>query len=135
MSRLPLWFPLITIAANGVNAYGAIKTMAAGESWGATMLVCSLIGIGVFGFALRNRTHRPVLKIDDDSVTYGSIFAAFPRSAQLSDVAAIVASTPRKVVLRMKSGKDRKISLFEVSQAEREQARRAITDAIGPGRE
>ncbi len=129
--RYPLWLLLIGIVVPLLNLYSAIS-QARPDSFGwATIGVASAASVAaLFAFGIRNRLIRPVVEIGDDVISFGSVFQAIRWQARLSDVVEIIPSRPGKVVLRMRSGRRRRISLFEVALADREAARQAIGDAV-----
>ena len=130
-SRLPLWFFVIGMGSALGNVYFDLERVAAGGSeWPIVSLVSMTVVAAVFALGTRNRLRRPVLEVDDEYIVYGSVFEATRKRVKPSDVAEVVPGSGGKIVLRSTAGRDCKISLFEVAQAERGAARQAIDEAV-----
>ncbi|MFP8882111.1 MAG: hypothetical protein VCE43_22865 [Myxococcota bacterium] len=128
--RYPLWLLLIALAVPTMNTYFAIvQLVTEGFGWSILSVVSATFIAALFAFGIRNR-RRPVVEIGCDFITSGSVLQAIRWQARLSDVVEIMPSSPGKVVLRMRSGRKRRISLFEVALADRDAARQAIGDAV-----
>ncbi len=133
-SRLPVWLLLAVIGACLFNIYYDLGYLGSGSSErgvGAIITVVSMtILAAVFANGIRNKLSRPVVEVDDDGISYGTVFQLSRKHAALAEVEEVIPSDEGKVVLRMKSGRNRKISLFEVARADRATARKAILGAV-----
>jgi hypothetical protein len=119
---------MVIPVAYGYREIGRLGTD--GIGWPLFGALSAALVAAVFAFAARNRLRRPVVEIGDDCISYGSVFEAVRRSAKPPEVTEIVQSEPEKIVLRMRSGRDQKISLFEVPRGDRDEARQAVANAV-----
>jgi len=138
-SWVPRWFVWVT----GLGAaMGAVLTLynlsrdfrASGEVSSLGLLIA---GMSVFlaltlGTWIWNRMRTPLLVIDDEVIQF-SAYSRSIRPAMRIPVAEIEALMPSKgntVVLRLRSGKVRRFTLFELRRSDRKAAREAIQRRI-----
>ena len=131
-SRFPLWLLALAVLAGFAYLYDKIVN-ADGSAGSILGLVAGCLVAVLLANAAVNRYRRPCLEIDAESIRYGSVFQLFRWRVPLADVAEVLppsAGGERRVVLRMHSGRTRKISLWEVASGQRAAARRAISAAL-----
>jgi hypothetical protein len=86
----------------------------------------------LFAFAIRHRLRSPAVTVSDDAIESSVLFRMFlpPRRVLVSEVVELTSTTPRKLYLKLRSGKRFKIDLLEVARTEREAVRLAIERRI-----
>ena len=127
-SRIPLGLLMAGLVVSLVNVYAAFGR-AAGEPvlWATLDIAAALALVVVFANATVNRSRRPVVEIRDGVVTYGSVFQAVQKRANVSEISQVVPGQPGEVALQMESGRTRTVSLFEVASDLRDAAVTALS--------
>jgi hypothetical protein len=138
-SRFPLWILWIGLAAAvsslSRDLWQFISLGATLEGDGKYLLIgvdCSAFLVVLFAFAIRHRLRSPAVTVSDDAIEHSILFRMFlpPRRVLFSDVVELRSATPRKLYLKLRSGKRFRIDLLEVARTEREAVRIAIERRI-----
>ena len=140
-SRFPLWILWIALVSAVVNLshdlWQFVSLGATLEGDGIYTLIgagCSAFGLIFFAFGVRNRLRSPAVKVSDEAIEHSAWSRMFlpPRRVLISDVVELTSTTPRKLYLKLRSGRQFKIDLLEVARTEREAVRLAIERRIAP---
>ena len=139
-SRFPLWILWIGLVstASGLSRFlWSVSFGATLEGDGTYTLIaagCSAFGLIFFAFGVRNRLRSPAVKVSDEAIEHSAWSRMFlpPRRVLISDVVELTSTTPRKLYLKLRSGRPFKIDLSEVARTEREAVRLAIERRIAP---
>ena len=138
-SRFPLWLLWIGLAA---AASGLSRDFRKFISFGSTLegdgkyfLIgagCSAFFLVFVAFAIRHRLRSPVVTVSNDAIEHSVLFRMFlpPRRVLVSDVVELRSTTPRKLYLKLRSGKRFRIDLLDVARTERATVRLAIERRI-----
>ncbi len=137
-SRFPLWIlwtGLVSTASGLSRFLWSVSFGATLEGDGIYTLIgagCSAFGLIFFAFGVRNRLRSPAVKVSDDAIEHSVWSRMFfpPRRVLISDVVELTSTTPRKLYLKLRSGRQFKIDLLEVARTEREAVRLAIERRI-----